>query len=272
MTFETLRDKSLTEAETRRSETPLPPVEVVERTQISHSSRNESRTPTDLGESVPNVGRRLLSNGGEGPVSPSVSLHWSISPQSIHSHFSPGSSLSQPYPTDGLCTRDVLKRMMNDYLQFLYPLIPVVHCPSFRQDLRRNRDVDDKDFLGLIIALSATVVGTMPSRFKEYRSLSTPIRFQTRKEMMNYCYDMLIRLRGPNYFDEINFQKWAASYCMSISFFLIGEHNRARMVEVESMQLGRLLNLHQISEYDGLNCIETQLRKKGFWLLFYGYV
>jgi hypothetical protein len=92
MTFETLRDKSLTEAETRRSETPLPPVEVVERTQISHSSRNESRTPTDLGESVPNVGRRLLSNGGEGPVSPSVSLHWSISPQSIHSHFSPGSS------------------------------------------------------------------------------------------------------------------------------------------------------------------------------------
>ena len=38
------------------------------------------------------------------------------------------------------------------------------------------------------------------------------------------------------------------------------------------MQLARLLGLHQISEYMGLNCIEAQLRKKAFWLMFYGYV
>ncbi|KAL3426769.1 quinate utilization pathway activator [Phlyctema vagabunda] len=44
------------------------------------------------------------------------------------------------------------------------------------------------------------------------------------------------------------------------------------MIEVESMQLARLLELHQVSSYEGLNCIETQLRKKGFWLMFYGYV
>ena len=40
------------------------------------------------------------------------------------------------------------------------------------------------------------------------------------------------------------------------------------MIEVESMQLGRLLHLHTIAEYDGLNAVEVQLRKKGFWLLF----
>ena len=44
------------------------------------------------------------------------------------------------------------------------------------------------------------------------------------------------------------------------------------MIEVESMQLARLLGLHQISEYAGLNCIEAQLRKRAFWLMFYGYV
>lgn len=44
------------------------------------------------------------------------------------------------------------------------------------------------------------------------------------------------------------------------------------MIEVECLQLGRMLNLHRITEYKGLNHIETQLRKKGFWLLFYSYV
>jgi hypothetical protein len=79
-------------------------------------------------------------------------------------------------------------------------------------------------------------------------------------------------LRGPNFFDQINYNKWAASYLLSIAFFQIGEHNRARMVEVEAMQLARLLDLHRISKYDGLNHTETQLRKKAFWLMFYGYV
>ena len=90
--------------------------------------------------------------------------------------------------------------------------------------------------------------------------------------MIRYCYNFSLGLKGPDYYDTVNLQKWAASYLMAISFFQIGEHNRARMVEVESMQLGRLLDLHQISGYDGLNYIETQLRKKAFWLMFYGVV
>lgn len=79
-------------------------------------------------------------------------------------------------------------------------------------------------------------------------------------------------LRGPTYFDQINFQKFAIAYLLNISFFQLGEQNWSRMMECEGMQLGRLLNLHKSSEEDGLNCIEVQLRRKGFWLLFYGYV
>ena len=56
----------------------------------------------------------------------------------------------------------------------------------------------------------------MPSRFKEYQFSDVPIIFQTRTEMINYCYGMCTGLRGPDYFDEINFQKWAASYLMYV--------------------------------------------------------
>lgn len=179
---------------------------------------------------------------------------------------------------EGLCDPTMLKSILNDYLEFIYPLIPVVHRPSFRQDIEQGRgfhvdgDPRDNDFVGLVVAICAAVVGILPSRFETYRSMDPPIPFQNRADMINYCSGILTRLRGPKYFDEISHQKWATSYLMYIAFFQYGEHNRARMVEVEAMQLARLLDLHQISRYDGLNCIETQLRKKAFWLMFYGYV
>ncbi|KAK5116571.1 hypothetical protein LTR85_009196 [Meristemomyces frigidus] len=162
--------------------------------------------------------------------------------------------------------------MLDDYLIMLYPLVPVVHRPSFRESLASKREVEDSDFLALIFAICAAVIGTMPSKFQQYRRHTPPLPFATRKDMLNRCHTLLLDARRPSYFDEISFQKWATSYLMVIASFGVGEHNRARMTEVESMQLGRLLHFHRLSEYEGLNPIEVQLRKKGFWLLFYGYV
>lgn len=79
--------------------------------------------------------------------------------------------------------------------------------------------------------------------------------------MINHCYDMILGLREPDYFESISFQEWAGSYLMAIAFFQIGHGNRARMIEVEGMQLASLLELHRASSYEGLNCIEAQLRK-----------
>lgn len=176
------------------------------------------------------------------------------------------------YPTDTLCPRALLLEMLQDYLMYLYPLIPVVHRPSFRRDLLQCRDAQDDVFLGFVLALCAAVMGILPSKFDHYRSLYSSLPYTSRVEMINRCYDMIMALRSPTYFDQINFQKFAIAYLLNITFFQLGEQNRSRMLECEGMQLGRLLNLHKTTEDDGLNCIETQLRKKGFWLLFYGYV
>ncbi|OJJ67992.1 hypothetical protein ASPBRDRAFT_58568 [Aspergillus brasiliensis CBS 101740] len=176
------------------------------------------------------------------------------------------------YPTDDLCDRRLFSCIMQDYLDYLYPLIPIVHRPSFRQSLQEDRDREDSGFLGLVTAIAAVVIATMPSRFYSYRSASPPLRFTSRREMVRHCYDKILRLRDSTYFDRINFQKFAISYLLYAAFRQLGEYNWSRMLDVEATQIARLLNLHRISEYDGLNCIETQLRKKGFWLIFYGFV
>lgn len=161
--------------------------------------------------------------------------------------------------------------MAEDYLTYIYPLIPVIHRPSFCFALNEDQDSDDDDFLGLIIAICAIVIALLPSKYERYRSLDSSMAI-SRAEVLDRCYDGLIALRGPDFFEKIGFSKWAASYLMAIAFFQVGKHNRARMIEVESMQLGRLLDLHRTDEYQELDFIEKQLRRKGFWLLFYGHV
>jgi len=237
---------------------------------LQHARYSETSSNHDYSESRGSIIDHHLSPGENNlSHSPSSSQHWVNSPQSVSANPSP---LSSSYPTDDLCDRIMLNRILNDYMEDIYPMVPVVHRPSFRQDLSRNKDIYSKDFLGLVISLCAVTVGIMPSRFEEYRAAESPIRFSTRTEMVNYCYQKLMELRGHNYFDEINLQKWAASYLMSIASFQVGQQNRARMIEVEHTQLARLLDIHQISSYEGLNCIETQLRKKAFWLMWYIYV
>ena len=184
----------------------------------------------------------------------------------------PSSISNSPYATDALCSRDMALWMLDDFVTRLYPLIPVIHRPTFRRSIATNQDNADPDLLGLIIGMCAATVGAMPSRFAAYRNHDPPLPFESRKAFIDHAYTVLLTLRGPDYFDQISYQKFATSYLFDIAFFQIGNANRARMVEVECLQLGRMLNLHRITEYRGLNHIETQLRKKGFWLLFYSYV
>lgn len=159
--------------------------------------------------------------------------------------------------------------IMTDFSERIYPLIPIIHLPTFHADLVANRDVNDLDFLCLIIALSALTVGLLPSRFDAYHALAS--RFGTRTAMINYCSQMCLRLRPADYWDHLSHRKWAVAFALSMGVFQTGQTNQSRMFEAESMQIARLLELHRTSEYEDLNAVETQLRKKAFWLQLYTF-
>lgn len=176
------------------------------------------------------------------------------------------------YPTDALCDRSLFVTILEDYVELLYPSIPIFHRPSFQRDLSEGRDLSDNDFLGLTIALCAVLISTMPRKFQEYKTARTPLQFQTRTEMVHRCREMITSLQDSNHYDVISLNKWAIPYLLSVAYFQMGQHNRARMLEVEAIQLARLLKLHNPLSHVGLSCIETQLRKKAFWLMFYTFV
>ena len=181
--------------------------------------------------------------------------------------------LYQRYPTDEICSRKALVAIMQDFIDLVCPLIPVVHLPTFRRNLEADKDVHDTNFLSLLVALVAVTVGLLHSKFAAYRCLDTAFagRFSTRDTLISYCVQMCLRLRSPNYWDEVSHCQWATSYILSIAVFQMGRANQSRMLEAEALQLARVLGFHKLSTYEGLNLIETQLRKKAFWLQFYTF-
>lgn len=214
----------------------------------------------------------LFETNGHRRRLPADTIPHSLSSKVIRDDANHDDTRRHHYPTDEISGRDTFKMILDDYLDHLYPLVPIVHRPSFRQDIQNDRDCEDSNFLGLILAISGLVVATLPSRFKYYQSLDPPLNFKSRRSMVNYCADRISRQRIATYFDQVNFQKFATSYLLYAAFLQVGDQNRSRMFDIEAMQIARLLNLHCLSKYGGLNYIEIQLRKKGFWLVFYAFV
>ena len=119
-----------------------------------------------------------------------------------------------PFATDVLCLRNIVLGLIESNLTRLYPLIPIVHGPSFRDAPAADHDMEDPCLRNLIIAICAAVVGTMPSQFEQYRNHAPPLPFATRRDMLNRFYDHLLNARESSYFYEISFQKRATSYLM----------------------------------------------------------
>ncbi|KAH7025703.1 uncharacterized protein B0I36DRAFT_293333 [Microdochium trichocladiopsis] len=184
------------------------------------------------------------------------------------------SSSTTTYATDILCPRELVRVLVDDYVRYIYPLLPVVHLPSFTAAVDRGRDADDGDLLALAVSLCAATVALLPSRLGAYREHPTaPLPFRTRAEVAGHCYRLHLGFRrDTHYFDTVSHARWASSYLLGIAFHQAGNINLWRMLEVEAMQLLRLLEVHHPPAYRGLDPVEAQLRKKAFWLMFYGYV
>ncbi|KAF5633844.1 beta-glucosidase [Fusarium tjaetaba] len=240
-----------------------PELHVESPTHYEEEETLHTEVPTSLGNSD------LTLTFGSSPNAPSPSR------PPIHNHvahFNPPQNVElfeHPFQTDEICPRSLFMTIMTDYIDHIYPLVPVVHLPTFRADLATNKDVTDLDTLLLFVSIASLTVGLLPSKFDSYHALAA--HFGTRTATISHCSQMCIRLRPADYWDHISHRKWATAYCLSIGAFQVGQINQSRMFEAESMQLARLLGMHIVSEYEGLNPIETQLRKKSFWLQLYTF-
>lgn len=167
-----------------------------------------------------------------------------------------------------VCSQAVFEAIMQDYLDIIYPLVPVVHRPSFRSDLRHQRYTTDLTFLSFCFAICGLVLGILPRKFAEYNAIDDSLAFSNRREAVKSIHETILRIRPLEYFDSLTLEKWAISYMIGITNAHLRHVLRARILRAETDTICGELGLNRIATYAGLDCIETQLRKKAFWLNF----
>jgi hypothetical protein len=161
--------------------------------------------------------------------------------------------------------------IMQDYLDVLYALIPVVHIPSFVTDLRGGKHHHDLIFQMFCLAICACIFGILPHKFEEYIRKDASIDFKDRRTAIADIHRAIVMARPLEYYDDLSHEKWAIVFLMSVTNAHLGHRNRAKLQFAECSTVSTELGMHRVASYRGLDHVETQLRKKAFWLSFIGW-
>lgn len=175
-----------------------------------------------------------------------------------------------PEPTQSLGSREAIELMINDYLDLLYPLMPIVHRPSFRADVGRERADHDRGFCSLLLSICAMVVAQLPRRFLDYKKAQWFFEFHTPKQLVVHLEERVLGLRSQDYFETPTIQKCAIAFFLACSYGSLNIVGRMSMYWAEMWVMLRAIGANDPQTYVGLDFVEAQLRKKAFWLyVFY---
>ncbi|KAF2795946.1 hypothetical protein K505DRAFT_301266 [Melanomma pulvis-pyrius CBS 109.77] len=166
-----------------------------------------------------------------------------------------------------LCPRDTFLVIIEDYLDMVYPLLPLIHRPSFRALLDANAYATDPAFFRLCLALCAVAVASVPRKFDIYGGG----RYEDVGAMVDQACRMVIISRITS---EREWQNRPSMSTMLVSILLTmashyaGRPNQGWGYASEAIQFFRALELFRKEGYEKLNILETELCKRAFWVLY----
>jgi len=181
--------------------------------------------------------------------------------------FSSGPTLTEETQKDD--SREGFRLMIKDYLSLLYPLMPIVHRPTFMADLARERGEHDPVFYSLQLSICGIVVSQLPRRFLDYKAAEWVFEFNTPKQLVMHLEQRIRDLRTHDYFENPTVEKSAISFFLACSYGSLNVAGRMSMYWAEMWVFLRGLGANDAQTYLGLDFVEAQLRKKAFWLYVY---
>lgn len=194
------------------------------------------------------------------------------SPRASEVHWtSSQSNVPRPYLRD-FGSEEVVDAVLHDYLEKIYPSIPVVHLPTFAADRLAARHRHDDVHLAFIFSLCAVVISILPRKFDEYCLIDPTLsRFTASIDAVAHLNALVLGLRRGDHYDNFSYEKWAISYLTAASHGYLGRINKSRVALSEAGAILLSMGFHLKAFYDGLDNIQAQLHKKAFWLMFTSY-
>jgi hypothetical protein len=161
-----------------------------------------------------------------------------------------------------------------DFLTYVYPLIPVVHIPTFLSSLEAHRTLPSRLFACLQASIFAIVNALLPSRFEHYKAVDPTLgrnsSIPDKVQAVFRAHNVFDLIKGPEFQDKPSVTSWATMYLFGAAYASLNLLHRSVMFRSHTYAIMLSMNLHLVKSYAGLNHIETQLRKKAMWLTLTG--
>ncbi|PWN20050.1 hypothetical protein BCV69DRAFT_313250 [Microstroma glucosiphilum] len=133
------------------------------------------------------------------PLTPTLDQRPSVSSDKGSAKASRGSSklgkifaapIDRPRSIDDIAPRATFLSVISLYFHHLYPLMPIVHQPSFSHDLITRRDERDDDFLSFVLSLTAYTLiqcprSVIPAPWPFYRKLHQICHLTSRRMQLD---------------------------------------------------------------------------------------
>ncbi|KAL2072931.1 hypothetical protein VTL71DRAFT_10255 [Oculimacula yallundae] len=175
---------------------------------------------------------------------------------------------------DTVCPQEIFDQIIQDYLDFSYPIHPLFHIPTFKNNLARSFHLSDTPFFCFVVSLCGMVAGMLPRRFQYYQTLSPAFKasYPTVRDFIKRVHIVVQKNRDPDMHENMTMTTWGLAYTMFLSHVCIGQAGSGRSYKAEATAIVLDMACHRLGTYATTNPIETQVRKKAFWITVASHV
>ncbi|KAI6166598.1 fungal-specific transcription factor domain-containing protein [Pisolithus thermaeus] len=172
----------------------------------------------------------------------------------------PLSYYCRPHRLEDIAPRDTIFLIIALFFDFVYPLTPCVHKPSFMADLHAHREERDPLFFALVMS---TVASTLVQVSRSY----VPMERSTVKKLARTCFEASRHITVASY-DPPSSTHVVIRYFDCCYHFCSGSDATQHATYGEAAHIAVTLRMHEEASYEGLDPIESEIRRRAFWLLF----
>ncbi|KIK94343.1 hypothetical protein PAXRUDRAFT_143066 [Paxillus rubicundulus Ve08.2h10] len=166
----------------------------------------------------------------------------------------------RPHRLEDVAPRDTIFLIIALFFDFVYPLTPCVHKPSFMADLQSHREERDPLFFALVMSMVASTLVQVPSSY-------LPMARSIVRKLAQMCCEASRHITIASY-DPPTSMHVVTRYFDCVYHFCEGHDATQHAAFGEAAHIAITLRMHEEVSYEGLDPIESEVRRRTFWLLF----
>ncbi|KAL7423959.1 hypothetical protein Q5752_001544 [Cryptotrichosporon argae] len=174
-----------------------------------------------------------------------------------------GRMSASPASLDQMLPLPFVDKMIGLFFDYVYPLTPCLHRPSFLADLAAQRDRRDPVFFALALAVVGSTLVQVPHMLvgKTKAEVEAVARrcVHVEREKVAFLWAESVPMRA---------EFVVICYLEGIVHLLLGNNTAHVMATAQANQCALAMRLNEESSYDGLDPIECEVRRRIYWLLY----